>query len=147
MNKKTGDQLSSQEIASIINKLTTQCEYKEGVNPKDWHRVDLNLLIVADYCFNFCQERGIKIVFTYIIGPKISQSKEECHTEAERRAFDIRTKGVGFTTDDIDDLIADGSRDLAHVAAIGRKSGKPNPFYFHLGTEEHIHGQSKRRIL
>lgn len=110
---------------AIITRLQQQ-KHKVGVNPKDWNFVKDNLLLVAEFDLNLCEELGLYVEYTSIIRPKISGvSVSDSH--ADKRAYDrtLRNWPDG-TAEWFVELVNDGLT----VGAISRSDGKEREAIF-----------------
>ena len=113
--------------------------HKKGVNPLDWKKVHKNLLLVAYFYVNFCEQHGIPVLFTSIIRAMIPGiSKTDIH--AKGRAFDASAKGwTKELKDEFEGLVEEA---FEHVAAIAITTGKPNAIEWHdAGRGDHAHLQ------
>lgn len=113
--------------------------HKKGVNDADWLRVHPNLLKLAYFYVNFCEEHGIPVMFTSIIRPMIpGVSKTDIH--AKGRAFDASAKG--WTKELKDEFERQVEEKFKAIAAIAISTGKPNAIEWHdAGRGDHAHLQ------
>lgn len=95
-------------------------KHKDGVSNHDWDLVNAKLIDMAIFVLNWAEEHKLPVVFTSIIRPKLPVSKSNTH--AEGRAFDISVRG--WTTDAIDDLLADARIFLKSIGAMAYRDGK-----------------------
>lgn len=108
----------------IIRRLKLQ-KHKAGVNKDDWDLVHPNLLLVAEFDLNLCEQLGLYVEYTSIIRPKIAVSKTNIH--AEKRAYDRTLRGWSTDTAKwIAELVNDGLT----VGAVSRSDGKERESVF-----------------
>lgn len=97
-----------------------QAKHKVGVSNHDWDLVNPKLIDAAIFVLDWAAEYKLPVVFTSIIREKLPVSKSNTH--AEGRAFDISVRG--WTTDHIDDLLADSRTFLKNIGALAYREGK-----------------------
>ena len=88
--RKEQKPLSDERREKIIARLKKQ-KHKKGVNPKDWDDVHPNLLIVAEFDLNLCEQLRLNVEYTSIIRPMIAVSITDIH--AKKRAYDRTLRG------------------------------------------------------
>lgn len=115
--------------------------HKPGVNSADWDKVHKNLVELADYIREHCEEHGLPMVVTSIIRPKIpGVSKTDIH--AKGRAFDLSVKG--WSKADIEFLVKDVNEKFK-TGAISSRDGKEREVVFEdgvtAGKGAHFHVQ------
>lgn len=113
--------------------------HKDTVDPLDWKKVHKNLLPLAYFYVNFCEQHGIPVLFSSIIRGMIpGVSKTDIH--AKGRAFDASAKGwTKELKDDFEKLLEEKFKD---VAAIAIATGRPNAIEWHdAGRGDHAHLQ------
>lgn len=103
--------------------------HKVGVDDRDWDKVNPRLVTLALWVTNWANKRKLPILFTSIIRPKDSISSSQVHQTG--RGFDLSIRG--WTTDDIDDLIADCLKECENLGALVSIDGKlvSRPVIFH----------------
>lgn len=82
------DPVDRENIVITLRQLT----HKSGVDSADWYKVHDNLIILAAYTVIYAKTKGLPLVITSIIRPKIpGVSKTDIHSSG--RAFDISVVG------------------------------------------------------
>ena len=122
--KKSQLPLSAERHAKILFRLKRQ-RHKAGVSPEDWHKVHPNLLLVAEFDLNLCEELGLYVEYTSIIRPMIAVSKTDIH--AEKRAYDRTLRGWPLG---IAEWFAEMVNDGLEVGAVSRSDGKERESVF-----------------
>lgn len=82
--------LTPERRLKIIARLRSQ-KHKKGVNPDDWYHVHDNLLLVAEFDLDLCEQLSLPVEYTSIIRPMISVSTTDIH--ARKRAYDRTLRG------------------------------------------------------
>lgn len=116
--------LTAKRREQIIARLKKQ-KHKRGVNPDDWDRVLPNLLIIAEFDLNLCEDLGLDVEYTSIIRPMISVSTTDIH--AKKRAYDrsLRRWPPGIAA-----WFAELVNDGLDVGAVSRSDGKQREAVF-----------------
>ena len=132
----------------IILKLKAQA-HKEGVNLDDWDIVDVDLLLVADWFVDYCENIGLRCQFTRIIDKPIKGvSVSDSHN---KRAFDASV--IGWTDADARECDHQANRQLPGLGAVSKRDGRRRVCVFEpreydengkLKKERHLHFQVSR---
>lgn len=138
--KDSKQSLSPQRRAAIIERLQS-LPHKTEVNPKDWERVKPNLLLIAEFLVNLCEDLGLPILFSSIIRPGIPGVSISL-THEQGRAFDISIMGWPKK---IAAYIAELINDAFEVGAISFSDGKEREAVYEdgksMGTAPCLHFQ------
>lgn len=135
------------DLPAIIERLQAQI-HKPGVDPKDWEKVEPNLLLIAEFVLNHCQEHGLPFVVSSIIRGRLSVSVSDTHL---RRAFDLSVKG--WQKEDWEFLVKK-TNDHFHIGAVSKHDNQEREAVFedrvldvkgNLTKERHIHFQVRRQ--
>lgn len=127
----------------IIHRLQS-LYHKPGVEKEDWGGVHPNLLILAQFAYEYCQEYNLPMVITSIIRPRIPEiSRTDTH--AQGRAFDISVRG--WSDHDIEYLVQATNKKF-HIGAISLRDKLEREAVYEdgvsYGTAPHIHFQVRR---
>lgn len=122
--KRDQREMDLERRLTIITRLQAQ-KHKKGVDPEDWHHVNNNLLIVAEFDLNLCQDLGLYVEYTSIIRPMLNISKTDIH--ADKRAYDRTLRGwSGVDAAWYAELVNSG----LSVGAVSRSDGKERESVF-----------------
>lgn len=139
--------LSPKRRLEIIEKLKST-DHKLGVDPSDWDQVGDNLLKICEYFVNRCTDKGLKVLWTSIIRPKIVVdgkviSKTDIHSK--KRAADART--AGWPKGAAKEMEEELNEALSEIGAIGIASGTSRAAVYEDGVTagwgEHLHLQGR----
>lgn len=109
----------------IIDRIKKQ-RHKSGVDKDDWEKVKDNLLLIAEFDLNLCEELGLYVEYTSIIRPGLfGISTSDSH--ADKRAYDrtLRNWPVGIAG-----WFAELVNDGLEVGAVSRSDGKEREAVF-----------------
>jgi len=122
--KREAQPLTPKRRDGIIRRLKMQ-KHKKGVNPDDWDLVHGNLLLIAEFDLNLCEELGLYVEYTSIIRPMIAVSKTDIH--AQKRAYDRTLRGW---KDGYAEWFAELVNSGLNVGAVSRSDGKERESVF-----------------
>lgn len=108
----------------IIRRLKMQ-KHKKGVDKNDWDLVHGNLLLVAEFDLNLCEDLSLPVEYTSIIRPMLDVSKTDIH--ADKRAYDRTLRGW---PDGAAKWFAELINDGLDVGAVSRSDGKERESVF-----------------
>lgn len=128
--KKSQLPLTPKRRNGIITRLKLQ-KHKEGVDKNDWDKVHPNLLIVAEFDLNLCEDLGLPVEYTSIIRPMIAVSKTDIH--ADKRAYDRTLRGW---PDGVALWFAGLVNDGLTVGAVSRSTGAEREAVFEIDEFE-----------
>lgn len=94
--------------------------HKSGVYNRDWLIVKTNLLLILEWLVSFSKNRGVPIMITSIIRPKI-EGVSVSDTHADGRAFDISVRG--WEKKDIDECVNECNKTFSRVGAASKSDG------------------------
>ena len=119
-------------------------EYKNDKARETYPNIKEALKDAVYWCSQWAEKRKLPFVITRAIDERIPNvSVSDTHIEG--RAVDISVKG--WTTDLIDDFIADANKEFAEkIGAYSLTDGKPRFVIFHVGVGPHFHAQIRRGL-
>ena len=101
--------------------------HKEGVYTRDWLTVKTGCLLLIDWLMGFSAKRGVPILVTSIIRPRIANvSVSDTHPDG--RAFDISVRG--WMKKDIDACVQECNQLFDRIGAVSFKDGKRRAVVF-----------------
>lgn len=95
-------------------------QHKDGVYTRDWLSVKTNLLLIVNWLMSYCEERGLPILISSVIRPKIA-GVSVSDTHEEGRAFDISVRG--WLKKDIEDCVTECNKQFSHIGAASKSDG------------------------
>ncbi len=109
----------------IIDRLKNK-PHKKGVDPNDWDKVRDNLLIVAEFDLNLCEDLGLYVEYTSIIRPRI-QGVSVSDSHSQKRAYDRTLRGW---PEGVSDWFVQLINDGLSVGAVSASDGKEREAVF-----------------
>lgn len=94
--------------------------HKDGVYNRDWLTVKSNLLLLLDWLVGYSTKRGVPILITSVIRPRIA-GVSVSDTHEDGRAFDISVRG--WMKKDIDACVEECNRLYSSIGATGKSNG------------------------
>jgi hypothetical protein len=122
--KRDQQPMSGKRKLDIIIRLQEQ-NHKAGVDKNDWDNVKDDLLLIAEFDLNLCQDLGLYVEYTSIIRPMISVSTTDIH--AQKRAYDRTLRNW---PDGIAGWFAELVNSGLNVGAVSRSDGKERESVF-----------------
>jgi hypothetical protein len=129
----------------IILKLKEQA-HKENCSMDDWDIVDVDLLLVADWFVDYCENIGLRCQFTRIIDKPIpGVSVSDSHN---KRAFDASL--IGWTDADARECAHRANHEIGTLGAVSKRDGRRRVAVFEpreyddngkMKKERHLHFQ------
>jgi uncharacterized protein YcbK (DUF882 family) len=121
-------------------------KFKQPLKINEVRMINPKLFLILAFVVDWAEQRNLPVVITSMIRTpeqnRMLGSKSSTH--CDKRAFDMSSKG--WSTDDIDDLIADVSREFEDVGALSASDLKSRPVIYHnIGHGSHFHFQVRKK--